>query len=102
MYRTIQTFGTIALIEGISYVLLLGIAMPLKYFLDFPFAVKIVGWIHGVLFMMYFILLMQCWIKYRWSIRRVFVYFIASLLPVVPFIVERRLMKEYFSEGNQV
>ena len=58
MNSPVRLFSTIALVEGISYVLLLGIAMPLKYFLDMPLAVKVVGWAHGVLFMAYVVLLL--------------------------------------------
>jgi integral membrane protein len=95
MHSTIKTFSTIALVEGISYIILLGIAMPLKYFMDMPLAVKYVGWAHGILFMAYMVLLFICWIKYQWSLKRVVFYFIASLLPFVPFWVERDLRKEY-------
>jgi len=92
-------FAKVALVEGISYVLLLAIAMPLKYFFDFPYAVKVVGWAHGILFMLYGILLILCWTEYKWSPKRVVLYFIASLLPVVPFIVERKLRREYIDAG---
>jgi integral membrane protein len=93
--KTVKTFALIALFEGISYVLLLGIAMPLKYFFDFPAAVTVVGWAHGVLFMLYGLWLVLCWKEYAWSFTRVIAYFIASLLPIVPFVVERRLKREY-------
>lgn len=95
MHQTVRTFAATALVEGISYIVLLGIAMPIKYFLGYPSVVTIVGWAHGVLFMVYVALLVVCWAKYRWTFGRVFFYFIASLLPVVPFFVERRLRKEY-------
>lgn len=93
--RTIKSFATTALLEGISYVLLLAVAMPLKYLFDFPFAVKVVGWAHGILFMLYVALLLICWMKFKWSFGRVLLYFIASLLPILPFVVERKLKKEY-------
>jgi integral membrane protein len=95
MKQKVKTFATIALIEGISYVVLLGIAMPLKYYFGLPIAVRIVGWAHGVLFMLYMIFLLLCWIEYKWRFGRVVFYFIASLLPIVPFFVERKLTKEY-------
>ena len=98
MHRKIKTFATVALLEGISYVVLLAIAMPLKYFFDFPQAVQVVGWAHGILFMLYGILLLLCWIEYRWSFGRVALYFVASLLPIVPFIVERKLKREYLQQ----
>jgi integral membrane protein len=97
MNQKVRTFGTVAVIEGISYVLLLAIAMPLKYFFEFPIAVKIVGWAHGILFMLYVILLILCWIEYKWSLGRVILYFVAALLPIVPFLVERKLNKEYIT-----
>jgi integral membrane protein len=53
MPSKIKTFATIAFLEGISFAVLLGIAMPLKYFFDLPVAVTVVGWAHGVLFMLY-------------------------------------------------
>jgi integral membrane protein len=95
MNQKIKAFATVAMIEGISYVLLLAIAMPLKYYFEFPMAVKIVGWAHGILFMLYMFLLLLCWIEYKWSLGRVVFYFMAALLPIVPFLVERKLKQEY-------
>jgi integral membrane protein len=95
MHQKVKTFGRVALIEGISYVVLLGIAMPLKYIFEFPMAVKMVGWAHGILFMLYMLLLLLCWIEYKWSLGRVVFYFVAALLPIVPFFVERKLAREY-------
>src|SRR6187402_2132174 len=97
MNSSVRTFGLIALFEGISYILLLGIAMPMKYALDMPLAVKLVGWAHGIMFMAYMVFLLVCWSKCKWSIRRVFWYFVASLLPFVPFWVEKDLKREYKS-----
>jgi integral membrane protein len=95
MNSLVNIFRRVALIEGISYVVLLGIAMPLKYFFDSPLAVKIVGWAHGALFIAYLFFLLFCWIKYKWTFLRVVSYFFASLLPFLPFLVERNLKKEY-------
>jgi integral membrane protein len=93
--QTVSRFATVAFWEGVSYILLLGIAMPLKYYFEFPMAVKVVGWAHGVLFMAYGIMLVLCWIKCKWNFLRVVLYFFASLLPFLPFIVERKLKQEY-------
>ena len=91
---TLSRFCMIALFEGISYLLLLLIAMPLKYILDWPLGVKYVGWIHGVLFISYVFYLLRCWIIYKWEFKRVVLFFFASLLPYAPFIVEKQLKKE--------
>lgn len=93
-YRLLKRFCFVATLEGISYLLLLGIAMPLKYFADFPEAVKYTGWAHGVLFVLYAVMLLMCLIKYKWSVGRAAVIFLASLLPFAPFIVERKLKRE--------
>lgn len=84
-----------ALTEGVSYLLLLFIAMPLKYIWGIPELVKYVGWIHGVLFILYIVLLLLCAFKYSWTLLRVLRYFVASLLPFVPFLIEKQLKKEY-------
>ena len=93
-YRLLKRFCFIATLEGISYLLLLGIAMPLKYAAKIPEPVKYCGWLHGVLFVAYVLTLAGCWAKYKWSFGKTAMIFFASLLPVAPFIVERKLKKE--------
>ncbi|UII26870.1 DUF3817 domain-containing protein [Fulvivirga maritima] len=93
--KLVKAFTTIAILEAISYLALLLIAMPLKYFMDIPEAVKYTGWAHGRLFVLYVTMLMACWITYRWRFLRVVTFFVGSLLPIVPFIIEKRLKKEY-------
>lgn len=87
-------FIQIAFIEGISTIILFFVAMPLKYFADWPLGVKYVGWAHGVLFIGYILLLISCWYFYKWSLKRFAVFFIASLIPFAPFWVERKLKTE--------
>lgn len=91
----INLYRKTAVIEGISYLILLFVAMPLKYFFDIPDAVKYFGWIHGVLFLFFFAFLILASVKYRWSIWRIGLYLIASVLPIVPFILDKKLAKEY-------
>ena len=54
---TFSRFRLISFIEGISFLILVFIAMPLKYLAGIPLAVKIVGMAHGVLFILFFIAL---------------------------------------------
>ncbi|MFE8702869.1 DUF3817 domain-containing protein [Cytobacillus sp. FJAT-54145] len=84
----------VGIIEGISYLLLLFIAMPLKYLADIPIFVTIFGMAHGVLFVLFVLLLFFVWVKHRWSIFKVFAAFIASLLPFGTFVLDSRLRKE--------
>jgi len=92
--NTLNKFRVIAIIEGISFLLLLFIAMPLKYFADYPLPVRYLGWVHGVLFVLYCFLLLLVWMKYKWSFGKVFLAFIASLIPFGTFIFDRRLKRE--------
>ena len=81
-------------IEGTSYLLLVGVAMPLKYLAGQPMAVKITGWIHGILFMLFCLILLQTMIDRSWSLLRGIRYFIASLVPVGTFYVDGELKAE--------
>ncbi len=94
MEKPIARFRIIAIAEGISFLLLLGIAMPLKYFADMPMAVKIMGWIHGLLFILYGCALLQAGIAPRWSLGKMTVLFIASLLPFGPFVADARVLRK--------
>ncbi|MEJ7625542.1 MAG: DUF3817 domain-containing protein [Ferruginibacter sp.] len=93
-HKTLNRFRKIAIIEGISFLLLLFIAMPLKYFADYPLPVKYLGWVHGVLFVLYCFLLLLVWMKYKWSFGKVILAFIASLVPFGTFILDKQLKRE--------
>jgi len=84
----------IGIIEAISFLLLLGVAMPLKYFAGLPEAVKIVGWIHGVLFIVFCCALLDAKQQARWSFRQTGTVLVAALLPFGPFVIDGRLRKE--------
>ena len=80
--------------EGVSFLLLLFIAMPLKYFFAFPLAVTVVGLIHGLLFIVFCIALLNAKIALRWPIGKALVPLVAALLPAGPFFIDRRLRAE--------
>ena len=88
---TLSIFKKVAIAEGISYLALLFVAMPLKYFAGMPLAVKYTGWAHGLLFVLYVAFVIMCWMEYKWKISKAALVFFASLLPFAPFIVEKRL-----------
>jgi integral membrane protein len=91
---TLERFLKIAFIEGISLLVLLFVAMPLKYFADKPAMVKYVGWTHGILFVLYMVFLLLVWIQYKWNFGRVVLAFLASLFPFGTFLFEKRLRNE--------
>jgi integral membrane protein len=81
----------VALAEGVSFLILLGVAMPLKYLADMPLAVRVAGWIHGLLFIAVLYLLSRAAAQLSWSRRQIAVVVIAALLPFGPFVIDRRL-----------
>lgn len=90
-YKSLQIIGYL---EALSYLALLLIAMPLKYFWDFPDAVKYVGWAHGLLFMLYIFFLLVNSYLHHWKFKYLFFGFLASILPFGPFIFDRKILKE--------
>ena len=68
--------------------------MPLKYWADMPLAVKYTGWAHGVLFMLYMVVLVMAWIEYKWSFKNAALFGLASLLPFAPFWVDKKLKED--------
>ena len=84
----------IGITEGISFLILLFIAMPLKYFADIPEAVKYTGWVHGVLFILYVLALAHVRLNLPWSWKQLSVAFIASLLPFGTFILDKQWRQE--------
>ncbi|MCH7412238.1 DUF3817 domain-containing protein [Belliella sp. R4-6] len=92
--KWLKRFRKISILEGISFLLLLFIAMPLKYMLDMPMAVKIVGWIHGALFVVYIYIIFPTAKKLDWSFGKTFFGLVASVLPFGPFIFDRNLKKK--------
>lgn len=81
-------------VEGVSYLLLLGVAMPLKYIAGQPLAVKIVGMAHGVLFILLGILTLQMMTEHGWPLKKAAMVMVAALLPFGPFVIDRRLADE--------
>jgi len=82
------------MMEAISFLLLLGVAMPLKYFASMPLAVKVAGWIHGLLFISFCVFLLVAHGERQWSMRWTALIFIAALLPFGPFVIDGRLRGE--------
>ncbi len=89
---TIKTFRLISTLEAISFLVLLGIAMPLKYIWHMPQMVQIVGMGHGVLFVLYVAGAIYMYKKLKWSILDLFIVIMCSILPFGPFYVERKYL----------
>ena len=81
--------------EGISYLLLLGVAMPLKYMADMPQAVRILGSVHGFLFVAFMLSLGRVWLKVKWPYDKIAMAFLLSIVPFGTFYLDKKLKKEY-------
>ncbi len=84
-------FRIISAIEGLSYLLLVFIAMPIKYIGENPYPVKILGMIHGVLFIIFMISLFEVKIKEKWNTGLMFQLFVLSLIPFGALLIERKV-----------
>ena len=87
-------FRKIAFAEGISFLVLLGIAMPLKYLAGMPLAVTIVGAIHGILFIAFMIMAWEIKTGYKRSWVWFGKAFLASILPFGTFVMDKEWRKE--------
>lgn len=89
----LKIFRIIALLEGLSYVLLLFIAVPVKYLNNDPSYVKMLGMPHGLLFMGYVALAIVLRTDNQWIKNNFFMVLMASVIPFGTFVVEKKLNK---------
>ncbi len=94
LQTSIGRLRAVGFVEAISFLVLLGVAMPLKYFAGLPQAVKIVGWLHGVLFIFFCITLARARLEAKWDLWRTGSVLVAALLPFGPFVIDGRLRNE--------
>ena len=88
----LRLFFWVSRLEGLSFLLLLGVAMPLKYIWDWPLGVEVIGMAHGLLFVGYEVLALilsseQGWTKGQWLLIS-----FCALLPFGPFYVEKKYL----------
>jgi integral membrane protein len=93
MNTSLLTFRRLALAEGISFIVLLAIAMPLKYMLDIKGVVPAVGAVHGLLFMIYLVVSLNLSHRLQWSISRWLLVMLAAIVPAGTFLLDIWLKK---------
>ncbi|MBL8909545.1 MAG: DUF3817 domain-containing protein [Archangium sp.] len=89
-----KLFRAVSLAEGVSWLLLLFVAMPLKYALNEPMAVRILGRVHGGLFVLFLITLGMAATEREWKFGQIARAFVAALIPGGAFWLERKLRAE--------
>lgn len=91
--NTIGRLRLTGILEGLSFIILLAIAMPLKYIAGKPEMVSIVGMAHGVLFIMYILLTVAAKFRYPWSWKKMFLLWGASVVPFGTFYADYKMLR---------
>ncbi len=97
--NTLKRLRLVAILEGISYLALVFVAMPMKYLQNDTSLMRPAGMLHGWLFVLYVLLLLQAHFQLRWGFRMTALNFILSLLPFGTFYAERKYFR--FKENLQ-
>lgn len=85
-------FRILGLLEALSFLGLLLIAMPMKYIWDMPFAVRVVGSIHGGLFVVYILAALYIADKFKWPLKTLFYSWVGAVLPMGTIIFDRKFL----------
>lgn len=93
MFSLLNIFRVIAFLEGLSYILLLFIATPIKYFGEDPQYVKMLGMPHGILFMLYIILAFMLKQENSWFKDNFKMVLLASIIPFGTFYLDYKYFK---------
>jgi integral membrane protein len=83
----------VAFLEGLSFLVLLLIAMPLKYWADMPQMVKVTGMFHGILFVAYVIFVLEVKLVHKWANKKTFGALVASVIPFGTFYADAKWFK---------
>ena len=89
----IGRFRVIAFLEGLSFILILFVTMPLKYQFDMPKPNLIIGMIHGILFMIYLYAAFRLKISMDWNTRLTIKTFMASIIPFGTFYMDWKVFR---------
>ena len=94
MLTLFKSFKVVAFLEGLSYILLLFIAVPIKYMAGDPQFVKLLGMPHGVLFLAYIVLAIMLASEMKWTKKTLVIVLLASIIPFGTFYVDRKYLKQ--------
>lgn len=100
--KTVHALRLVSFIEGLSYLLLVLVAMPLKYVWEQPIYVRWAGSAHGLLFVAFVAALIIAAVSRKWSITRPIVLFVASMVPFGFIYIEHTLREEVGDEEESL
>lgn len=93
MFSFLNIFRIVAFLEGLSYILLLFIATPMKYILNEPKYVKLLGMPHGLLFIGYIILAFMLRSELKWDSKKFAIILLAAIVPFGTFYIDWKYLK---------
>ncbi|TXE20290.1 DUF3817 domain-containing protein [Psychroserpens burtonensis] len=93
MLSLLNSFRIVALLEGVSYLLLLFIASPYKFFTQDETYVKLLGMPHGFLFLVYIVLAIMVGKELKWKTKTLLIVLVASIIPFGTFYIEKKYLK---------
>lgn len=88
----IRVFRWVSILEGVSFLVLLFLAMPLKYFFDLPQMVRVVGMAHGILFVAYVLGALIMYKPLNWQRQTLLIAIVCSVVPFGPFYIEKKYL----------
>ncbi len=88
----VKIFRVVSFLEAVSFLVLLFVAMPLKYMYDLPKYVSVVGMAHGILFVAYLIGAYWMYEKLNWSVKTLLIVGLCSVLPFGPFYADKKYL----------
>ncbi len=90
----LQRYRVMAYVVGVMLLLLVGVAMPLKYFTHNSGAVKVIGPLHGLLYVLYLLATLQLAFLRRWPLLRTLLVMLGGVVPFLSFVTERRVVRD--------
>ena len=91
----------LSLIEGLSLVLLVFFAVPMKYLFDSPIFVRVIGMTHGVLFLALLLMTIMIGVELGWKFKRMAMIIVASVIPFGCFYVDNKLFRQVMNEQSE-
>lgn len=94
MKAALTRYRVMAYVVGVMLLVLVCVAMPLKYLADSEGVIAIVGPVHGFLYMVYLLAALDLAVRCRWKVGRTILVFLAGTIPFVSFIAERKISRQ--------
>ncbi|MFC5045378.1 DUF3817 domain-containing protein [Aquimarina hainanensis] len=89
----LKAFKIISYLEGISFLLILFVTMPLKYLFDSPQPNQVIGMAHGLLFLLYVVFAIMMKEERKWNGKTLFIVLICSIIPFGTFWMDKKYLK---------